>query len=388
MMNGKDLAAPARYMLLDGLRGVAALVVLCYHVGEGFATSPDTQVINHGYLAVDFFFMLSGFVIGTAYDGRWEKKLTVGNFFRRRLIRLHPMLILGALIGFAAFALQGFVQWDGTPVSIHWPLLALVLTVFFIPAFPGAPHEVRGNGELFPLNGPAWSLFFEYIGNILYALILRKLPTKALFAVCGLSAVGLCCFAVGNFSGSFHLGVGWSLADYNFLGGMLRLGFAFSAGLLMARLYRPRRIRYAFWICTLSIVALLSMPFIGDIEGDTGWWNGLYDTLCIVLAFPLILFVGASGDKGNEQSGGLYDWLGRLSYPVYIVHYPLMYLFYAWVWAEGIAFSQCWYVAVGVVITSIILAYVSLKYYDEPVREMLSGKRPVRFFCRNASLSK
>ena len=79
------------YELLDGLRGVAALVVIWYHVFEGFAASPVDQRFNHGYLAVDFFFILSGFVVGYAYDDRWKRRtLSFGGFIKRRLIRLHP----------------------------------------------------------------------------------------------------------------------------------------------------------------------------------------------------------------------------------------------------------------------------------------------------------
>ena len=81
------------YVLLDGLRGVAALLVIWYHVFEGFATSPIDQKFNHGYLAVDFFFMLSGFVIGYAYVDRWNK-MSTGTFFKRRLIRLQPMVVM------------------------------------------------------------------------------------------------------------------------------------------------------------------------------------------------------------------------------------------------------------------------------------------------------
>ena len=89
------------YELLDGLRGVAALLVVWYHVFEGYAFAGGTLIesINHGYLAVDFFFILSGFVIGYAYDDRWGKSLTVKNFFKRRLIRLHPMVVMGAVLG-------------------------------------------------------------------------------------------------------------------------------------------------------------------------------------------------------------------------------------------------------------------------------------------------
>ena len=94
------------YPLLDGLRGVAAIVVVWYHIFESFATSHLDQGVNHGYLAVDFFFLLSGFVLGYAYDGRWGK-MSTWSFIRRRLIRLHPMVIFGAIFGGALFYTQG-----------------------------------------------------------------------------------------------------------------------------------------------------------------------------------------------------------------------------------------------------------------------------------------
>ena len=105
------------FALLDGLRGVAALAVLWYHVNEGFAFAEATngagdgiiRSFNHGYLAVDFFFLLSGFVIAYAYDARWGKGLTIGSFFKRRLIRLPPLLIAGAIIGAITFLIQGGV---------------------------------------------------------------------------------------------------------------------------------------------------------------------------------------------------------------------------------------------------------------------------------------
>ena len=151
----------AHYDLLDGLRGVAALMVIWYHVFEGyaFAGGGNIETLNHGYLAVDFFFILSGFVIGYAYDDRWGKSLTMKDFFKRRLIRLHPMVVMGAVLGAITFCIQGCVQWDGTHVAISMIMLSLLCTIFFIPAMPGVGYEVRGNGEMFPLNGPCWSLF-------------------------------------------------------------------------------------------------------------------------------------------------------------------------------------------------------------------------------------
>ena len=156
------------YNILDGLRGVAALTVICFHLFEAYATSHLDQKINHGYLAVDFFFILSGFVVGYAYDDRW-KTMTTKEFIRRRFIRLHPMVAAGAIIGAVMFYFQGCSAWDVSKVSVTMLLVATLLNVCLIPAAPG--FEIRGVGEMYPLNGPSWSLFFEYIGNILYAFL-------------------------------------------------------------------------------------------------------------------------------------------------------------------------------------------------------------------------
>ena len=192
------------YALLDGLRGVAALLVVWYHVFEGYQFASGAAIIqgiNHGYLAVDFFFILSGFVIGYAYDDRWGKTLTLGKFFKRRLIRLHPMVVMGALIGFVMFILQGAVTWNGTPAPIPAMMIALLCAMLMIPALPGGGYEVRGNGEMFPLNGPAWSLFFEYIGNILYALFIRRLSTRALAILAGILSILLLWFTATDVCG-------------------------------------------------------------------------------------------------------------------------------------------------------------------------------------------
>jgi peptidoglycan/LPS O-acetylase OafA/YrhL len=138
------------YRLLDGLRGVAAIMVIWYHIFEAFATSPYDQGFNHGYLAVDFFFILSGFVVGYAYDDRWGK-MRVKDFFRRRLIRLQPMVVMGALLGTATFLIAGREMWSGAISPLSMVMLAMLMHMFLIPALPGAGAEVRGNGEMFPM---------------------------------------------------------------------------------------------------------------------------------------------------------------------------------------------------------------------------------------------
>lgn len=360
------------YELLDGLRGVAALLVIWYHVFEGFATSPIDQQFNHGYLAVDFFFILSGFVVGYAYDDRWKTTMNTKDFFKRRLIRLHPMVVMGAVLGAITFYIQGCEKWDGAHVTISMVMLAMLLNLFLIPAVPGTGPEVRGNGEMYPLNGPSWSLFFEYIGNILYALFIRRLSTKALTALVVLAGIGLASFAIFNYSGYGHLGVGWTLSEYNLIGGLLRMLFSFSIGLLMSRNFKPVHIRGAFWICSLAIVVLLSMPYIGD--GESPWMNGLYDSICAILIFPILVYLGASGKATDKATVRVCKFLGDISYPVYIIHYPFMYLFYAWLWSEKLTFSQSWPVALALFFGSILLAYLCLKLYDEPLRRWLSRK--------------
>ncbi len=360
------------YELLDGLRGVAALLVIWYHVFEGFATSPIDQRFNHGYLAVDFFFILSGFVIGYAYDDRWKTSMTIKDFIKRRLIRLHPMVVMGAVLGAITFYIQGCEKWDGTQVSISMLMLAMLLNLFLIPAVPGSGHEVRGNGEMYPLNGPSWSLFFEYIGNLLYALCIRRMSTKALTVLVIFAGIGLASFAISNLSGFGHLGVGWSLLDYNLLGGFLRLLFSFSMGLLMSRVFKPVHIRGTFWICSLTIAVLLSVPHIGGTEAL--WMNGIYDSVCSIIIFPILVYLGASGKTTDKGTSRICKFLGDISYPLYIVHYPFMYLFYAWVWGEKLTFSQTWPVALGLFFGNILLAYLCLKLYDEPVRKWLSKR--------------
>ena len=360
------------YDLLDGLRGVAAVLVVWYHIFEAFATSPIDQRFNHGYLAVDFFFILSGFVIGYAYDDRW-KVMKTKDFFKRRLIRLHPMVVLGAVLGAITFYIQGSEKWDGTPVSMSMVMLAMLMGLFLIPAVPGSGSEVRGNGEMYPLNGPSWSLFFEYIGNILYALFIRRFSTKQLTVLVILAAIGLASFAVCNLSGYGHLGVGWSLLDYNLLGGFLRLLFAFSAGLLMSRIFKPVKIRGAFWICSIVLLILFHIPFVEGSEPIL--MNGVFEMFCIIFVFPALVWLGASGSTTDKTSTRICKFLGDISFPLYIIHYPFMYLFYAWlIKNEYFTLGETWEVAVCVCAWNVLLAYACLKLYDEPVRKWLSKK--------------
>ena len=370
------------YNILDGLRGAAALMVVWYHVFEGYAFAEGVNgveggglinVFNHGYMAVDFFFMLSGFVISYAYDDRWNK-MSMGDFFKRRLVRLHPMIIMGAIIGLTTFLLGGGMKWDGSVTPMSGVALAFFLTCLFIPAWPGAAHEVRGNGEMFPLNGPSWSLFFEYIGNICYALFIRRLSTKALSWLVAVLGVVYIWFSVGNVSGYEMIGVGWTVGDsVNIFGGFLRMMFPFSLGMLLARNFKPVRVRGIFWLAIILLFALFSVPFFPSVGGICV--NGIFEMCCIMLIFPVIVWLGASGVTTDKASTGVCKFLGDLSYPLYIVHYPVMYLFYAWLIKNQLyTVADTWQVVILVFAVNITLAVVALKLYDEPVRKWLTKK--------------
>ncbi len=362
------------YALLDGLRGVAALLVVWYHVFEGFqfaGNKPVIDFINHGYLAVDFFFILSGFVVGYAYDNRWGKTLTLGGFFRRRLIRLQPMVIMGAVIGAVSFLISGMERWDGTHATLWLTFLAFVCGCLMLPALPGMPREVRGNGEMFPLNGPCWSLFFEYIGNIVYALLIRRLSTRLLAVL----SFALCCaltwFAVTDQSGYGSIGVGWTVDRTNILGGSLRMLCPFTMGLLLSRIFKPiHYARGAFWTSAALLLIIFHVPYIHS-DGALSL-NGIFEAACIIAVFPLVVWYAASGKTTDIASTRICRFLGDISFPLYIVHYPLMYAFYMWlIKTRQYTLYETWPAALAVVTASIILAWLCLKLYDMPVRKWL-----------------
>jgi len=356
------------YEILDGLRGVAALMVIVFHLFETVSGGNHlTQIINHGYLAVDFFFFFSGFVIGYAYDDRWGN-MTLGGFFKRRLIRLHPMIIAAMVTGAAGYYFSSspilFPQISSTPV---WELLLImIIGMTLLPVPPSL--DIRGWAEMHPLNGPAWSLFFEYVANLLYGLIVRRFPVWLLSVFVALSGLALIRFAVFGPNGDV-IG-GWSLDPVQFQVGLTRLLYPFFAGLLLSRIVKPGRLRHAFLWCSAAIILIFSIPRVGD--ADTLWMNGLYDSLAIIVLFPLIVWLGASGKPEGPVQQKIIRFLGDISYPVYILHYPLIYIFTAWVVDNQVPMEAAWLQALAVFFGSVGLAWVVLNFYDLPVRKWLA----------------
>lgn len=367
----------AHYPILDGLRGVAAIMVVIFHILETFSGGDHVkQIVNHGYLAVDFFFVLSGFVIGYAYDDRWNK-MSLGGFFKRRLIRLHPMIIMGMLVGAVTFYFQDSTFFPGIHEVPVWKLLLVMLIGFTLLPVPPS-LDIRGWTEMHPLDGPAWSLYYEYIANILYALILRKLPNLILSILVVLAGAAVVYHSVWGPTGDM-IG-GWAIDATQTKIGFTRLMYPFLAGLLLSRVMKPRQIKYAFWWCSLLLVVILAFPRIGG--HDHLWMNGIYDSTAIILLFPLVVYLGASGDTGNNIASRVSRFLGDLSFPLYITHYPLIYMFMAWAAKNdqyiksGSTDAIMTTVLAGLVtlLASIGLAWICNRVYDVPVRKWLTRK--------------
>jgi peptidoglycan/LPS O-acetylase OafA/YrhL len=347
----------AHFEVLDGLRGSAALLVVLFHIqGIPVDFSGSKVILHHAPLAVDFFFGLSGFVLGYAYDDRWSH-MSIVQFIKIRLIRLHPLLVLGALLGFASYLLDPFAGTkQGAPLgAVAWALFVLLLS------FPTRPLPNRWD-DTHTLNGPEWTLFWEYVGNLAYALLLRRLSAKALPPIMLLGAIAL--IWTGAARGSLDGGWGWS----NLWMAPVRLTYPFVAGLWMYRsLDRLPRLRIGF----LPLTALLTIAVLMPVWPEVGRikWNGLYEAALIILLFPAVILAGAHSNAGKGMTA-LCKLSGRLSFPLYITHFPFMYVYMNWV-TTGPSLTATLAVATAALIFVLVFAWAAFKLWDEPIRAWL-----------------
>lgn len=346
------------FEVLDGLRGSAAMLVVLFHIqGITVAWQGSKILLHHGPLAVDFFFALSGFVIGYAYDDRWGR-MSIGHFLALRLIRLHPLVILGTLLGFASYLLDPFAG-QAQAVAFHRVLVALGMGLLLLPTWP-LPNRWS---DTHTLNGPCWSLFQEYIGNLAYAFVLRRLPTRALAAIAVLSGIGLATCA--GVLGSLDQGSDW----HSVWMAPVRLCFPFVTGLW---LYRVRgklpRVRLGWLPLTAIMVAVMAVPTWPEVDGLK--LNGLYEAACVIMIFPPIIVLGAHSSAGRGMMR-LCKGSGRLSYPLYMVHFPFLYIWMNYV-ATGQA-SRGQLIAIGSALVPLVLlvAWAAYRFWDEPIRRRL-----------------
>lgn len=348
-----------RFEVLDGLRGSAALLIVVFHLfNYSFGFDGPLSLVRHAYLAVDFFFALSGFVVAYAYDDRWTR-MSVLQFFRLRLIRLHPLVILGATIGLIGYLFEPFGKAvNHTPAGMLLVAYALSLLLLPTTSVGGRPGETQA------INPPAWSLMQEYLGNIMYALILRRLRAFTLAVIVALAGVIL--IWVGNNRESLDGGWGYT----NFWMAPLRLTVSFVMGLWLYRIqHRVRRPKIGLLLLSLVLVVAFQMPKFPKVGVFS--LNGLYDAGCVLVLFPLILLCGAHSQAGRGMIR-ICKLSGRLSYPIYITHmvFVLSLANFSWTRHPG----------TGVLLASIFVlfpiivgvAWVALTVYDEPLRAWLT----------------
>lgn len=357
-----------RFDCLDAIRGIAALMVLTRHTTIFGASGAE----SHSYLAVDLFFILSGFVIAHAYERNLlSGALTATRFMAIRLVRLYPMFLvavcLATLVALTRPAIEPSVlsKWTPSNSSALEILTSAAITLFFLPS------RLGDSVLLFPLNTAFWSLMFEVVVNALYALTYDKLSTKVLLGVVIGSAL---CLSVLTLRGN-GLEQGWSWGLRSLAYGMTRATFGFSVGILLLRLYLDRapirsNSRSLLVLCLVCVP--LALP-------DLGRLNGIIDGLAVLLIFPLGIWIGAQ----LHASGALlrcFIWLGAASYPIYVLHVPLLILFerYAPLAAAAGQGSMAIILPLVFLIGLCMLAVVLDRYYDQRVRKAIMNRFDLR----------
>jgi peptidoglycan/LPS O-acetylase OafA/YrhL len=352
------LQSKEHFHILDGLRGIAALAVVVFHFMEWIYPDFTKNFIGHGFLAVDFFFCLSGFVIAYAYDNRLPK---IGKraFFTSRLIRLHPLIITGTLIGSIGLFLDPFsTQAVSLPIASF--ALMFVCSLLLIPL----PVMEERSFNLFSLNAPSWSLFWEYIAYILYAFFLIRLSKKILWLLLAFAATGiiLISYSAGNLLG------GWNGATF-FHGG-IRMSYSFLAGMLIFRSGWIIKNRLGFAVLSLLLAAAF---FTSGL-----WESSIMEPLIVLFYFPLLIALGA----GSVLHGSLRRvcvFMGNISYPLYMTHYAAIWWFGSYLIAKNPPHAQLpWIIGIGTVIL-VFFAWLVMKFVDMPLRNFLNRKRAEKF---------
>ena len=348
------LKTKQHFEILDGLRGIAALAVVTFHFMEWAYVDASKNFIGHGFLAVDFFFCLSGFVIGYAYDDRIAK-IGVLQFFKLRIIRLHPLVVAGSVLGLLAFLFDPF---GGHPelYSTGKIILAFLCSVLLIPL----PDIADRGFNLFSFNAPSWSLFWEYVANIFYGFVLYRIGRRYLLVLTILSAFVICFVAYrsGNLLG------GWS--GPTFWDGSVRISYSFLAGLLIYRSNWMIKNKLGF----IGLAVLLFLAFLMPFSK----WNWLSEPFIVLFYFPLLIALGA----GATLAPGLKKvckFSGNISYPLYMTHYAVLWMFGNYYNSHKPDTMQLTFIIIAGLFLLVGAAYLVMVIYDIPVRKYLSNKK-------------
>ena len=347
---------PYRNDVLDGLRGVAAIAVVIYHLGQAL----HLPLLPSAYLAVDFFFVLSGFVLCRAYDQETRKPIPLPRFAMMRLVRLYPLLLLGVLLGLIkSLAVYFFAR--SIHLELHQIITAGILNALFLPM-------IERSGPIFPLNVPQWSLLFELIASVGLLIIFLRGP-RSLPYLCAIAGAGAMIAQVAVHGGDLNLG--WS--SETFLVGFARVSFAFSAGVIIARRSKVKMVLPPL----LSVLILVCLPAF--YEWDPPYWLlSVRDLIMAIIISPTVVVIGSHFDAPSHFRR-ILSLLGDISYPLYATHYPI--LLGACFICFRMHLSPLHTIALTLTMT-LSFAFVAGRYFDQPARAWLSRRLGLRESAR------
>lgn len=346
-----QLTTRNHFEILDGLRGIAAIAVVIFHFMELIAPDYQDNFIAHAYLAVDFFFCLSGFVIAYAYDQKLPK-IGIRLFLTLRLIRLHPLVIVGSILGLLSFVFDPFS-------NLHRVYADRTL-IMFVTSCLMIPYPVVGERflNLFHLNPPTWTLFWEYVANLLYAFVFVNVRNKVLWGLTAIAA-GVLLYQARQ---ATYLGVVGFSGD-TFWGGGIRALYPFLAGLLVYRSQWIIRSSLGF----ISVGFLLLITFLIPCYKPVNWF---VDSGLVIFYFPFLIALGA-GARLEATFTKACRFLGQLSYPLYMTHYPFIWLVLSYMEVKKPPISQLVLITVTGVFLLIAFAYLVMRTLDTPIRNQL-----------------
>jgi len=354
-----------QYQTLDGLRGVAALGIVVLHTPHFF----DHWHLPYSFLAVDLFFVLSGFVLAASYETKLQSGMTAMQFLRIRLLRLYPLYLLGTMLG-VPVALMA-MRYGGNGLSVEWSQglfwSSLPLSLLMLPT-----PTTGVDGVLYPFNPVLWTLFFEIAVNLLYALLARQLSdNRWLLGVVIVSAAALVTYGLGVERPDG--GPTWG----TFTGGLSRMMFSFFCGVLICRLRRPATIQSSLLAVSLlaSLLVLFAIPHTNATALGT-----------ILLVFPALVLTGASVEPEPGLSRA-FRLLGSSSYAVYAVHKPLYQILLGFLIVTSPVKPQSMapWIGIGYLIVVFVASVLIDRVYDVPVRRWLGTWRGQRTAANTAS---
>jgi peptidoglycan/LPS O-acetylase OafA/YrhL len=352
-----------RFHFLDALRGIVSILVVFLHAPGYVVFRP----VQNAQLAVDFFFCLSGFVIAFSYEKRLQNALSLKDFMVARAIRLYPIYLLSITFGMVSFFVFDF------HLSLTHTIIARLVALIFLQLVMLPPLRLWFSPSLFPLDFPAWSMFFEVLANLAYAWMLRR-------RIAGIGMVLTVAMSSLTVLGYWLLHGGTiDVGQMRFASSLLaifRVAFSFLAGVLVFRLFRQQQTPHWPPLQSAAIALLLAAALVFLLVGPYLAMREQRSTLItIAIVFPCFIYLGARCRLSAFWHPSC-TFLGDISYPLYLLHVPVMGLLsLSWI-SRAMHESPLTQAAsiTGILCISIAASVLATKYYDVPVRKFLTRR--------------